>query len=302
MASVASETRLRRRDCALATLLLAATLPAQTTRVSIHSEFQRVGPFGETVAVDRSARPREILSPAVVRNAYASFHIAITTTSRESYFLNVQTNPPNVAPWALYEQHFVQAGDAWIPDLLVEARYPFFGVMPNPDQRIPGQTTRVYLLDVWVPAALQESAFRLEVLAKVGYVRVAPLEVRVLPVVVPERAAADKAYTLPAVEEPASAAARKVLDAYLEGRDLLGPGPLNSVRAAIARNALQDVALARRLEARLGRRAIVESIRSLLPEHQGQDSGAEWYLRVRDYLYREAATTGSARDARRRQR
>jgi hypothetical protein len=234
----------------------------------------------------------------VVRNAYASFHIAITTTSRESYFLNVQTNPPDVAPWALHEQHFVQAGDAWIPDLLVKARYPFFGVMPNPDQRIPGQTTRVYLLDVWVPAELQESAFRLEVLAKVGYVRVAPLEVRVLPVVVPERAAADKAYALPAAEEPASAAARAVLDAYLEGRDLSGPGPLNSVRAAIARNALQDVALAKRLEARLGRRAIVESIRSLLPEHQGQASGAEWYLRVRDYLYREAATTGGARDAR----
>jgi hypothetical protein len=301
---VVSETWLQAPTGLLAALLVGATIQAQSTQVSIHSEFQRIDPFGEIVVMDRSSRPREILSPAVARNAYASFHLAITTTSRESYFLNLQTNPPNVARWTLYEQHFVQAGDAWIPDLLVEARYPFFGVMPNPDQRIPGQTTRVYLLDLWVPSDIEENAFRLEVLAKAGYVRVAPLEVRVLPVVVPATPAADKAYRLPGVEEPASAAARKVLEAYLSGREVLGPDRPEGVRAVIARNAVQDVALAMRLESRMGREQVRQAIRARLPKHHGpsHESGAEWYLQVRDYLYREAAKALALNHARRRQR
>ena len=54
----------------------AAAGTAQT--VEIYSEFQRPDPFGGIVEPDRAWKPREILSPAVSRNGFASFHIAVS--------------------------------------------------------------------------------------------------------------------------------------------------------------------------------------------------------------------------------
>ena len=41
--------------------------------------------------------------------------------------------------------------------------------MPDPDEDIPGQNTRVYLLDVWIPPDADPGRFRLEAQLKVGY-------------------------------------------------------------------------------------------------------------------------------------
>lgn len=123
--------------------LLTVTLSAQTVQIRIYSEFQRVDPFGEILAADRAQSPREILSPAVVRNAFASFHVVVTAPANESYFLAAQANPENILRWTLYEEKFAKHGDAWIPDALDEARPPYYGVIPDPQMSIPGQTTRV---------------------------------------------------------------------------------------------------------------------------------------------------------------
>jgi len=141
--------------------LLAVTLSAQTVQLRI-----------ENVTADRSQPPREVLSPAVVRNAFASFHVVVTAPENESYFLAVQANPTDVLQWTLYEEK--------TPDALEEARPPYFGVIPA------GQTTRSYLLDVWVPRDAPVGKVRLEVLVKVGYWRIAPMEVRVQPTVLPD--------------------------------------------------------------------------------------------------------------------
>jgi len=66
-------------------LLLAGPVHPQSLRVL--SEFQRVDPFGDVVAVDRTVNPREILSPAVARNAFASFHVAVSVPEREPFEL-----------------------------------------------------------------------------------------------------------------------------------------------------------------------------------------------------------------------
>jgi len=73
--------------------------------------------------------------------------------------------------------------------------------------------------------------------------------------------------------------------------------PLTS-RALIRRNALQDMALAQALEARLGREAVTAEIMRRAGSQKGADwcrahspppeLGAEWYLRVRDWLYRQS--------------
>src|SRR5262249_36110615 len=116
----------------LAALLVVFAANAQS--VDIYSEFQRVDPFGRIVAPAQGFGRREILSPAVDRNAFASFHIVVSVPNKESYLLYVATNPVDVCRVALYREHFVQTGQGWIPDSLFELeRLPDFGVMPDPD-------------------------------------------------------------------------------------------------------------------------------------------------------------------------
>ena len=123
-------------------LLFIPILSAQTVRLRVYSEFQRVDPFGEILAIDRSETPREILSPAVARNAFTSFHVAVTTPPKTGYFLALQSYPADTFRWTLYEEKFVASGDSWIPDTLLEARRPYFGAMPDPAAlRRIGQST-----------------------------------------------------------------------------------------------------------------------------------------------------------------
>src|SRR6266404_2871792 len=97
-------------------LLTTAWLAAQT--LEVHSEFLRVNPQGEILPVDVDPKPREILSPAVIRNGFASFHIIVRSPRPTSFFLFVDTNPPNVFRTSIYKEQFVKRGGDWIPDAL----------------------------------------------------------------------------------------------------------------------------------------------------------------------------------------
>lgn len=72
-------------------LFWVAAAGAQSLRVV--SEFQRFGPFGEVLPVDHVEQPREILSPALARNAYTSFRIVVNIAAETPYFLYAQSNP-----------------------------------------------------------------------------------------------------------------------------------------------------------------------------------------------------------------
>src|SRR5271165_1941302 len=85
-----------------------AAMLARGQSVDIYPEFRRGDPFGGVVPADRVIEPREILSPALARNAYASFHIAISVPPKESYLLYVATNPLTACRVALYKEHFVK--------------------------------------------------------------------------------------------------------------------------------------------------------------------------------------------------
>jgi hypothetical protein len=262
--------------------ILAVALRAQT--LEIYSELQRVDPFGNIVAADRAEHPREILSPAVARNGFASFHVVVSVPPATNYFLYVVTNPLNACRVALYKEHFVKTPKGWIPDALAEVRrLPDFGVMPDPDENIPGQNTRVYLLDLWIPPDADVARFRLEVQLKVGYFVVRPMEVRVLAARVPNIAAPNHLTpaALPPIELSADAAAAAPLDGYIAGdRELPDVHP-QTVRAMIRRNAIQDMALAGLLDRnRAGPKAIQD-----LHDRAQRSAGAEWYLRIRDLVY-----------------
>ena len=264
----------------------AERLPA----LEIYSEFQRVDPFGAIVAVDRAEHPREILSPAAPRNAHISFHVAVTAPAGENYLLFVVPNPLNACGVELYRERFARSGDLWIPDALTPLRQlPDFGMMPDPEENIAGQTTRVYLLDLWIPQDAAPPGFRLEVQMKIGYWIVAPMEVRVIAARAPDLAGGVGKVggtPLPAVGASAEASALGPLREYISGGIALGNGgtPL-TVRAIVRRNAIQDMALAGTLDPKHAGPEALKKVWDSIP----RTAGAEWYLKIRDFIYGQAA-------------
>jgi hypothetical protein len=269
-------------------------VPAQSLRVL--SEFQRVDPFGEVVAADRTPQPREILSPGVARNAFASFQIAATVPERTPFFLFVQTNPPDIFQISLYEELYVKTGAGWIPDALQPAKVPAFGALPYLPSPIPKQTTLSYWLDLWVPADASVQRVRLEVLMKIGSGWVMyPMEVRVLPAVVPT--VPDHHAALPLITARADASVWSSFRNFLCNARETGRNERLSTRRLIHRNAMQDLALARSLDAAHQgdvRAAIVRRIglgdraRWCQSPLAAGELDTEWSLRVRDLLYRMA--------------
>jgi len=261
-------------------MLLMAASGLSGQGVDIYSEFQRVDPYGEIVAADRAPQPREILSPGVARNAWASFQVAVHMPANDSYLLYVVTNPLDACRVALYKEHFVETSDGWAPDRLTELRrLPDFGFMPDPDDGVPGQSTRVYLLDIWIPPDAPEGRFRLEVQLKTGSWVVRPMEVRVLAARVPDLAVTKVAPALPPVESPADAAAAGPLADYLSGAPAGAYSTPATVRAVIRRNAIQDMALARQVTS-------TEALRDQWMNFAvSRFLGAEWWLRLRDSVY-----------------
>jgi len=265
--------------------------------VRVVSEFQRVDPFGEVVRVDRTEHPREILSPGVARNAFASFHIAVTIGDREPFFVYIQTNPPDIFRISLYKELYVKTDAGWVPDALQAVQVPAFDTLPYLPLPIPGQNTVSYWMDLWVPAETAVERVRLEVLVKVGRGWVEyPMEVRVMRAVAPT--IQERHATLPAVTERADAAVYGPFRNFVCHTRERGHEERLSVRRLIHRNAVQDLALADGLEGRagdlraelLGRAGVLDKKRWCRSPEALAEQGAEWFLRVRDATYRRAAS------------
>lgn len=234
----------------VALLLLFVTLPsaAQVVReLRLYSEFQRIGPLGEWVALDRGEKqttpPREILSPLVARNSYLTLQVAVTADPKTTYFVAVQSNPENLFQWKLYKATFEKSGKHWVPGKLTEDREPFFNFAPDSDVTIPKQTTQVFVLDAFVPESAPAGRARLEVLVKSDTWRIAPMEVRISPL------------KLPSVE---AAAPRTLADLVARNRK-----QIEAFRATL------DEAGTQRCEAFRGQQATL---------------GTEWFLRFKDCL------------------
>jgi len=259
-------------------LLLLALVPALGAQsVDIYSEFQRPDPYGGVVTPDRSPSPREILSPGVARNGWASFHVAVSAPPKSSYLLYVMTNPRDACRVEMYKEHFVETKAGWIPDRLTPLQHlPDYGFMPDPDDGVPEQNTRVYLLDLWIPPDSGTGRFRLEIQLKTGTWEIRPMEIRVLDAKIPDVAERKGTAPLPPVESPADFSASSAL-----GEARACPAP-DTVRAIICRNAQQDMALARRA-AKTG-----TVLGWWWNFNMPRVLGAEWWLRLRDLLYATA--------------
>lgn len=263
--------------------LLFAALPLAAQSLEVYSEFRRVNAKGAIVEPDLGGKPREILSPALVRNGWHTFHLIVRVPAGRDYALYVVQNPDRLE-MKLYRE---------LPD-------PNTGIMERlrPEKLTvngKGGGVDVFLLDVHVPTTVPAGRVRIEAQMHDGYNwYVYPMEVRVFAGIVPGGTPA--AARLPDVGAPSVESARQAFREYACQEQ---PAPYRAtpgVREMIRRNALQDVWLAQQLEAKLGREALLSTltaragVASLCGSSKIESPyGPEWYLRIRDYLFRESS-------------
>ena len=159
--SAYNENRMR-RGLVLALFMVGAS--AQT--VQVYSEFARLGDAGEPLA---PATPREILSPAVPRNAYSTFQIAVQVPAGNKFNLFIGQNPEDAVKITLYRG---------AKEKLEAVGIPYEGI-----------GSQVVWLDVWVDASAPVRRVKVEpqVFINGDWVTY-PMEMRVSETVVPEGA------------------------------------------------------------------------------------------------------------------
>ena len=233
-------------------LLLAACGWAQP--LAVYSEFARIAANGE---VTSPAEPREILSPAVVRNGYTSFQIVVKVPDGTPWFLYVAQNPENAVRVSLYRE----IGDR---------------LEPVATQPVTGDGTQVLWLDLWPDKAAPVRRIKVEPQLNVNNDWVIyPMEVRVV------------AATVPDGPFPTGATGPfEVMRGFLCGAPAPAangknatPAPGVSIAGMRFRNAQQDRALAEKaakpeLQAKFG-----------ACDAQPPADNPEWYYRVRDFLF-----------------
>lgn len=260
--------------------------------LEVLSEFQRMDPRGQVVAADRGAKPREILSPAAARNAYASFRVVARIPAGREFTLHIGQNPENLLRVAVYKEAFWVKGTESIPDALREVKLPYT------EKPMEKDAVHTFWLDVWVPYDAPVRRIRVEAQLHMGGGWIIyPLEMRVIATIVPVAQTAVGG-GLPPVTAGADVSALGPFRHYFCGEQPSGQpaaGP-PTVRALIRRNAKQDISLARALEAQHGKEVVEKRLIEALGAASREQwctapftrpaPGAEWYLKIRDALYR----------------
>jgi hypothetical protein len=216
--------------------------------IQVYSEFAQLNDAGEVVAPEN---PREILSPAVWRNAFSSFQLAIQVPRGVKFLVYIGQNPDDAAKVTLYRRD----GGKLVPVVV-----PYEGV-----------SSQVLWMDVWVGANAPVRRVKIEPQVGIGGDWVVyPMEVRVSEPVVP-RAMVESTRT-----------PLEIMRLYLcQGRRFVTlDGVGVSVPSLHARNAQQDVELAA-----VGSDAVRQEIKRAMGGCDGNPpADPEFYLRVRDVL------------------
>lgn len=221
--------------------------------VQVYSEFAQLNDAGDVTAPEN---PREILSPAVARNAFSSFQLAIQVPRGVKFLIYIGQNPANAAKVVLYRRD----GGKLVPVVV-----PYEGI-----------SSEVLWMDLWVDANAPVRRVKIEPQVGIGGDWLTyPMEVRVMEASPPVTEAARAGQ---AVTEPLD-----LMRTFLcgsEPRPLRGDLPLGAEFRF--RNARQDLAVAR---------ASSSALRKELKKAMGGCSAsapadAEFYLHLRDLLLR----------------
>ena len=144
--------------------MLAIALPLSAQSLRVYSEFARIDASGEVTA---PALPREILSPAIVRNGFTSFQIVVQVKSGTPYWLYVGENPDNAVKVSMYRE---------IGERLESLTSPYHG-----------DTTQIFWLDLFADRNTIVRRIKIEPELDVNDDWVVyPMEVRVMEARVPD--------------------------------------------------------------------------------------------------------------------
>jgi len=239
---------LRTRQFGLGALLAGATLcVSQAQPLSVYSEFARIDAKGNVTAPES---PREILSPAIARNAFATFQVVVQAAENQSWWLYIGQNPENAVRVTIYQE----AGGKLEPEELP----------------ILGKGAQVFWMDVWTERTAPVERIKIEPQLNIDNDWVIyPMEARVVDAVVPE------GERPPGAIEPAELMRGFVCG--VAGRVVSASGLTPS--SLRYRNARQDLALAPRVPK-------PELQKLFGPCDAAPPTNPEWYLRFRDYFNR----------------
>jgi len=217
--------------------------------IQVYSEFAQINDTGEVIAPEN---PREILSPAVARNAFSSFQVAIQVPRGVRFLIYIGQNPDNAAKVTLYRR---DSGK------LVPVVVPY-----------EGESSQVLWMDLWVDANAPVRRVKIEPQVGIGGEwLIYPMEVRVSEPVVPKAIVESTRTPL------------EIMRLYLcQGRRFVTlDGVGISLPGLRARNAQQDVELAA-----MGSDAVRQAIKNAIGGCDAQPpADPEFYLRVRDVLF-----------------
>jgi hypothetical protein len=218
--------------------------------VQVYSEFAQIEDSGEVVAPEN---PREILSPAVARNAFSSFQLSIKVARGTKFAVYIGQNPENAVKITLYRRAALKLERVELPYL--------------------GDGSQVLWMDLWVDANAPVRRVKLEPQVNInGDWLTYPMEVRVMETMVPDKPGPGGGL----------ADAFEVMHAYLCGtrfRPLWGRVPIGAELGF--RNAQQDVALAA-----AGSVALREELKKVMGGCNAKPpADPEFYLRLRDYFF-----------------
>ncbi len=262
-------------------ILLLLPILSLGQEIYVRSEFQRPAPNGEVLATDRMDRKgREILSPPVLRNGFTSFHVTLEAPPGTPVTVYIGLNPEDALKATLYQENHLQQ--------LEEVKLPF-------SAKIPEEGALNFLLDLWVAPGAKVQRVKVEPQMWIpDRWIVYPMEVRVLDAVVPKHD-----YSLVKLPEPA-ARVDHILYSRIQnmvcgtpgGPAIVGKPAAPTLLSLLDRNVAQDMAFPK-AQVVSGILAAT-GIASKEEWCKRMESGAletlptEWYLRVRDFLYRVA--------------
>ncbi|MCU1335962.1 MAG: hypothetical protein JWO19_1543 [Bryobacterales bacterium] len=230
-------------------LLFVAATWAQPLRV--YSEFAQIDAAGRVTA---PPEPREILSPAIARNAFSSFQIVVDVPRGTSYQLYVAQNPENAVEVTLYREN----GER----------------LERVEQPVSGNGTQVFWMDLWTARDAPVQRIKVEPQLHVNNDWVIyPMEARVMNAITGGNGKPVPG-TMPPIE---------LMHHFLcSSGPVVESGPLQTsvtIPNLRLRNAMQD----RTLASDVPKSALIElygSCDAPIP------TDPEWYLRIRDYLLR----------------
>jgi hypothetical protein len=142
-----------------AVLLVSTPLVAQSLRV--YSEFALIDAKGEVTA---PVEPREILSPAIVRNGFTSFQIVVQVEPGTPYRLHIGENPEHAVRVTVYRE----SGEK-----LESVELPY-----------EGSSTQVFWMDLWADRDAPVRRIKIEPQLTTANLKgdwiIYPMEVRVM--------------------------------------------------------------------------------------------------------------------------